>query len=276
MKLDKYVSSNRAIWDSWSEHQSRSTFYDIDGFKAGSSHLRPYEIDEVGPVTGKDLLHLQCRFGTETLSWARLGAKVTGVDFSDTAIQVARQLAGDLGIPARFVTSDIYALSNTIADTFDIIYTSRGVIGWLPELDGWAKTITRHLRPGGFFYITEIHPVARVFANEPGVTGLVPRYDYFGREQPLVFSASRHTSYASEAGNSETPEDESVYCWTHTLGDLVTALARSGLHIDFIREFPFCDWELSFTRQVAENEWYARAEVAVDIPLFFSLRASKP
>ena len=164
--MDKYLKANRALWDEWTGINYRSNFYKVADFKAGLNKLRAYEMAEVGPVDGKELLHLQCHFGLDTLCWARLGARVTGVDFSAAAISQARALAEDVGLDAHFVQSDIYELPQHLEGGFDVVYTSRGVLGWLPDIERWARVAAHFVRPGGFFYITEIHPVAQVFESE--------------------------------------------------------------------------------------------------------------
>src|SRR5438876_5754403 len=126
--MDEYRQSNRILWNNWAQIHVNSKLYDVEGFKAGKLSLKPIELEEVGDVAGKSLLHLQCHFGKDTLSWARLGATVTGADFSDRAIEMARNLASELGIPAKFVLSDLYGLPDVLQGEFDIVYTSYGAI----------------------------------------------------------------------------------------------------------------------------------------------------
>src|SRR6187549_40971 len=143
-----YLAVNRSLWDEWAAINRRSAFYNLAGFKVGGVLLRTYEIEEVGEVAGSDLLHLQCHFGLDTLSWARLGARVTGFDFSEQAIADARALAAEIGIPATFILSDVLDLPADLDSRFDVVYTSRGVLGWLSDLERWARGIARVLRPG--------------------------------------------------------------------------------------------------------------------------------
>ena len=157
---------NQQLWDEWTRIHETSSFYDLEGFRRGGIRLRPYEVEEIGDVAGRELLHLQCHFGIDTLSWARLGARVTGADFSPAAIVLATRLAGELELDARFVRSDLYDLPNVLEGEFDLVYTSRGVLGWLPDISRWARVVSHFLKPGGTFYITEIHPVAQAFENE--------------------------------------------------------------------------------------------------------------
>jgi len=122
-------------------------------FRNGEVHLYPIEIEEVGDVRGKSLLHLQCHFGMDTMSWARLGADVTGLDFSDNAIETARQISAELEIPARFVCSNIYDAPNVLSEKFDIVFTSYGALCWLPDLKKWGEVVAHFVKPGGIFYI---------------------------------------------------------------------------------------------------------------------------
>jgi len=145
---DRYLASNRALWDEWADINARSEFYRIDEFRAGVSKLRPYELEEVGPVRAKTLLHLQCHFGLDTLSWAREGAVVTGADFSPRALEIARALADELGIPATFVESDLYELPERLQGQFDVVYTSRGAIGWLPDVRSISAALGSGIRTG--------------------------------------------------------------------------------------------------------------------------------
>ena len=269
--MDKYLAANRALWDEWADINFRSDFYRVADFRAGLNKLRSYEMAEIGPVDGKELLHLQCHFGLDTLCWARLGARVTGIDFSAVAISRARGLAEDVGLAARFVQSDIYELPDRLEGAFDIVYTSRGVLGWLPDIDRWGKVAAHFVKPGGFFYITEIHPIAEVFDDSDGVRDLRLRYPYFSHAEPI--SLATHGSYADRTAQV-TQEVE--YGWSHGMGDIVSALTAAGLRIDFLHEFPFVEWPLSFLQPAADGTHRLPPEHDGKLPLFFSLKASKP
>src|SRR5690349_4103733 len=169
--LEASFASNERLWDAWTKVHAEGEFYDVAGFREGGVRIRPYEIEALGDVTGKSLLHLQCHFGLDTLSWARLGATVTGVDFSEDAIAYARTLAAELDIPATFVCSDIYHLPEALDGQFDIVFTSYGVLSYLGDLGAWGQVIAHFLKPGGTFYIVEFHPFAESFEEVPPPDG---------------------------------------------------------------------------------------------------------
>ena len=166
----------------------RSDFYDVAGFKAGKSTLMPVEVEEVGDVAGKSLLHLQCHFGLDTMSWARLGAKATGVDFSEPAIALARSLSDELAIDVRFVHSNVYDLPENLEGRFDIVFTSYGAVNWLPDLAGWARVVSHFLKPGGTFYVIDGHPFTWGLDDE-NPDDIIIRYPYFRSDEPLKFEA---------------------------------------------------------------------------------------
>lgn len=266
--------SNRALWDRWTEINTASDFYDLDSFKADPERVTigRDQRDEVGDVAGRSLLHVQCHFGLDSLSWARLGANVTGVDFSPKAIAAARSLATEIGIAAIFVESDVYDLRDALEGQFDIVYTSTGVLGWLPDIEDWARVVAHFVRPGGFLYLTEIHPVALVFEDEgvePGELRLA--YPYWSHEDPHVIPVQG--SYADrEAALPGFVE----HVWNHSLGEIVTALIKAGLRLEFLHEFDFVRWSLDFLVRSEDGRYRLPDGSNGDLPLFFSLKASKP
>jgi SAM-dependent methyltransferase len=269
--VSDYLEANKRLWNEWAGINARSEFYDVERFKQGGIRLRDYELDEVGDVAGKDLLHLQCHFGLDTMSWARLGANVTGADFSEESIFTARALAQELVIPARFVVSELTELPPKLKGDFDIVYTSRGVLGWLPDLDAWAAVVAHFLRPGGTFYITEGHPMLWVFDDAEGVRELRFKYPYFGRREPLEIPV--RGSYADPSADVREPLE---YSWSHDMGEIVTAIAGAGLRIEFLHEFPFVEWPVPFLDQGEDGKWRIPEGTPAEVPLFFSLKATKP
>jgi SAM-dependent methyltransferase len=272
-RTSQAIRENNALWDEWTAIHAASAFYDLDGFKRGGLRLREHEIAEIGDVAGRDLLHLQCHFGIDTLSWARLGARVTGADFSGAAIELARSLADELGLPeARFVRSDLYDLPAVLEGDFDVVYTSRGVLGWLPDVRRWARVVAHFLRPGGTFYITEIHPVAQAFENEgvgPGELRLA--YPYWSHADPLRFDVKG--SYADPSAPTEGLVEHG---WNHSLGEIVTALIDAGLRIERLREYDFVEWPVDFLVRSDDGRYRLPPGSKGQLPLFFSIRATKP
>ncbi len=272
--MDEALRSNRRLWDAWTNIHVASDFYDVASFRNGERPIRiaDYEREEVGSVEGRTLLHLQCHFGLDTLSWARLGATVTGIDFSEAAIAAARDLASEVGLPARFLVSDIDGLPDVLDERFDIVYTSNGVLGWLPDIASWGRVAARFVRPGGFLYVTEIHPVAQAFETEgvePGELRLT--YPYWSHDEPLRFDV--HGSYADR----DAPTDGLVeYGWDHSLGEIVTSLADAGLRLEFLHEFDFVRWPVDFLVEGEDRRWHLPPGSKGSLPLFFSLKATKP
>jgi SAM-dependent methyltransferase len=257
---------NRANWDDRVPVHVASEFYDLGGFRAGASSLRPFESAEAGDVAGKRLVHLQCHLGLDTLSWARAGALVTGLDFSEPAIQAARSLAAGLAIDASFVTSDVYdAVTALDGRRFDVVYTGIGALVWLPDMPGWAAVVAALLAPGGFLYLVEGHPLAQVLDD---ATGTVIVRDYFN-DQPLVWDSPY--TYTDGRALRHTRSVE----FQHQLGHIVTALAGAGLRIDFLHEHDFETFQRFESLERHDGQYrfpagHARA------PLMFSLRATLP
>ena len=265
--MDKRLEANRRNWNERTPVHAASGFYDVAGFKAGKITLRPIERAEVGDVSGKTLLHLQCHFGLDTMSWARLGARATGVDFSDDAIALARALNEEIGADTRFIRADVYDLPDVLDEEFDVVFTSYGALVWLPDLDRWAEVVCRHLKPGGIFYIVEFHPVLTTL--EPAENGVaLPFYSYFREE---LFFSGGEPSYAGDK-HIASPN----YEWQHSLGEIVTALVSAGLRIEFLHEFPFCNYQALPTMARGEDGWWRFPEKNDCIPQMFSIRAVKP
>ncbi len=266
-------AANRELWDELTAIHERSAFYDVEGFLAGALSLTAPELDELGPsVPGKRLLHLQCHIGLDTLSWARLGATVTGVDFSGRAIALARRLAAQTGLPATFVESDLYALSAKLDERFDIVFTSWGAICWLPDLQRWAQLIADHLSPGGIFYIAEFHPFLFALADDHEEP-LLARDSYFHRAAASAWANDGRGSYADPEAHVAAAVE---YQWNHPLGEIVSALTAAGLTIEYLHEFrrleehQRLDWPCLGQRPDGS---LALRRLRDEFPLAFSLRA---
>ncbi|MDC0767477.1 class I SAM-dependent methyltransferase [Streptomyces sp. HD] len=262
--------ANRSLWNERVPLHAAGSFYDLDGFRAGADPLRDFELAEVGDVTGRSLLHLQCHMGQDTLSWARRGAaRVVGLDFSEPAVETARGLAADLGLGpdrAAFVAADVYDAADAVPDpAYDIVYTGGGALCWLPDLRRWAETAASLVAPGGFLYLAEFHPVTDVLDDETG--SRVVR-DYFDRDAQVWDVPG---TYGSD--RTDTVHNRSVE-WQHPVGEVVTALAAAGLRIEFLHEHDVSLFR-RFENFEKQGDHYRFPAGRPRIPLMYSLRARK-
>lgn len=269
--MDHYRKTNRSLWDSWAEINSRAASYRTDEFRAGANKLHTIELEEVGDVRGKSLLHLQCHFGLDTLSWARLGAQVTGLDFSPKGIEIARGLSHELNIPADFICCDLYDLPSHLDKQFDIVFTSYGVLCWLPDLGAWARLIARYLKPGGRFHIAEFHPLVYAFDPERSEQRLEPILSYFSTETPQLWV--EQGSYADRAADFR----HDSYVWPHSVSEILNCLIGARLRVEHFNEFPYCvDNVLPGVMHEGTDGWWRLKENPESLPLLFSLKAVKP
>jgi SAM-dependent methyltransferase len=256
---------NRAMWDERVPIHVGSDFYDVEGFLAGRSELRAFERDELGDVTGKTLVHLQCHFGLDTLSWAREGARVSGLDFSKPAVEAAQAIAARAGIDADFVAADVYDAPAALGDRrFDIVYTGLGALNWLPDLERWAHVIRRLLAPGGRLYLVEFHPFASTLADDE----LTVAYPYF-HDEPLSFDDPG--TYADDS--AATTQNRSLE-WNHGFAEVITAIPGAGLQIELLHEHDhtlFARWP--FLERRGDGTYQLPAD-RPSLPLMYSLVAS--
>ncbi|MFB6457831.1 class I SAM-dependent methyltransferase [Chitinophaga sp. Hz27] len=260
----KWFSVNKQLWNNKTEVHLGSEFYAVDAFKAGKSSLNAIELEEVGAVEGKHLLHLQCHFGMDTISWAKNGAVVTGLDLSDKAITAAEDLAAQLAVPATFVCANVYDTTKVISGEFDIVYTSYGTIGWLPDLDIWAKEIAAKLKPGGFFYMVDFHPIVWMFDDQFKEI----QYSYFN-QAPIV-----ETTNGTYADRSADLHDTS-YGWNHPTSEVLNALKRAGLTLEFFNEHTSSPYNcFANTVEVAPGLFQIKG-LEEKIPMLFSLKFTK-
>jgi len=272
---EQELAENRKLWDAWTAIHTTGEFYDVQRFRddPNDGRIEAWEQAEVGDVGGKTLLHMQCHFGLDTLSWARLGARVTGVDFSEPAIAFANELAAETGLAdrARFVVSNVYDLPGPLeGETFDIVYTGRGALGWLPDLGPWAEAVASFLKPGGCFYIHEGHPVMwAIDDDQTEPNGLRLAYDYWGGE---TLSFPVEGSYADPEADVDADVEHG---WNHSLGEIVTVLASNGLRIELLDEKRTLHWPASFLVELDTGHHGFPPEQRGTIPLMYSLRARK-
>ncbi|TNE50192.1 MAG: class I SAM-dependent methyltransferase [Bacteroidetes bacterium] len=261
---DQYFEANRRAWNLRTEAHAKSDFYNLRGWKKGQTSLQEIELRELGDVSGKKLLHLQCHFGQDTLSWARMGAEVTGCDLSDASIETARKLAAETGLDARFIRCNVYDLPQHLDDKFDIVFTSYGVIGWLPDLDRWAEVIAYFLKDGGVFYMAEFHPV--VWMLDEGMEFIKYPYHNAG-----VITTENSGTYADREAAIHYTE----YGWNHSLGEVINSLLRQGLKLEFLNEYSYSPYNC-FDKTVKGVDGNYRIMGLEDkIPMVYSLMAVK-
>jgi len=260
--MDEYFKTNQELWDAKTPVHLDSEMYDMKAFLAGKNTLDKIELEGVGDVKGKSILHLQCHFGQDSMCWQRLGAQVTGVDFSGKAIEKAREINDQLGLNAKFVQSDIYSLPENLNEKFDIVFTSYGTITWLPDLDKWAKVIRHFLKPNGFFYIAEFHPSWYAFDFDTKL----PAFNYFNHGEPYM--DIEEGTYA----DSKAKISKKEYFWTHSLSETMTALLKAGLTLEEFKEFDYSPWNcFPNLTQRAERE-FVFDEYKVSIPHVYSMK----
>jgi 2-polyprenyl-3-methyl-5-hydroxy-6-metoxy-1,4-benzoquinol methylase len=267
-KKKRWVDLNRKWWDERAGSHAASEFYDLDAFRAGSDSLRPFERDELGvDPSGLDVLHLQCHLGTDTLSWARRGARVVGLDFSEPAIAQARSLARDIGVDAEFVVADVYDAVDALGGrTFDVVYTGVGALSWLPDIDRWAEVAAALLKPGGVLYVVEIHPFLFPWADtkKPKL-----QFPYFGEVES-------NDAFGSYTDRDLPTTNNHVFERNWGIGAVVTAAIRAGLVVELVTEHEI-GVEQKWPFMVRDDDGFWRMpDDRPSIPQLWSLRARQP
>jgi SAM-dependent methyltransferase len=263
-------AANRAWWNGVVESHVKSPSYLTAAFRDGGDTLHPIESDEIGDVAGKRLVHLQCHFGLDTLSLARRGAMVTGLDFSANALAQARTLAQDVGIEARFVESNVYDAGVALGETYDIAYVTWGAINWLPDIARWARVVASVLKPGGFLYLLEGHPAALMLSQQTKDDPLTPHWPYFAHAEPNVLD--EQGTYADrDAKFAHTVTHE----WAHPISEILGALIGAGMAIEMFHEHDRLAWQLWPCLEYDGARMYRLPEGKIRLPLSFSLKATK-
>lgn len=259
-----YQNINRQSWNDRVDSHLKSEFYDVEGFLKGETSLKEIELPILGDVSGKSILHLQCHFGQDTLSLARMGAKCTGIDLSDKAIASAKELNGKLGLDAKFLACDVYDTPQHVEGKFDIVYTSYGTIGWLPDLDRWASVISHFLKPGGKLVFVEFHPVVWMFDDD--FTEV--KYPYHNAE-PIV--EEENGTYADR----EAEINLKYVSWNHGLGEVMTALLNHGLKLTSFLEYNYSPYDCFAHTIEFETGKFRIEHLGGKIPMVYSLVAEK-
>ncbi len=259
-----YLQVNKKTWNEKVDVHIDSDFYENENFLKGKSTLNAIELELLGDLSGKSVLHLQCHFGQDTISFARLGAKATGVDLSDKAIERAKEFNTQLGLDAEFVCCDIYDTPNHIDEKFDIVFTSYGTIGWLPDLNQWAKVVSHFLKPGGKFVMADFHPVVWMYDNDFKEVF----YHYFNVEP--IFEEETGT-YADK----EAKIENKTISWNHPISEILNALIQSGLELDQFNEFDYSPYNCFNKTEEFEPGKFRLAPFGNKIPMVYSILATK-
>lgn len=262
--MEDYIGINKKLWDERVPEHFKSSFYDVPGFLKGNNSLSVLEQELLNNIRGKSILHLQCHFGLDTISLSRMGTIATGVDFSENAIATARQLAHETGQNTQFICSDIYELPSVLSQRFNMVYTSFGVIGWLPDLNKWAQTIHHFLKPDGIFLMAEFHPVVWMFNNNFNAI----EYSYFNRG-PI--KELEEGTYA----NKNAPLSLDSITWNHSLQDVLQALIRNKIEITDFREYDYSPYNcFNETIELTPGRFCIK-NLENKIPMVYSIKGQK-
>ena len=260
-----YVSTNKKLWNAKTPVHFESDFYDVNSFIAGKGSLNSIESDLLGDIRGQSVLHLQCHFGMDTISLARRGAVATGVDLSDVAISKARELNHAVDANARFIESDVYSLDKELDEQFDVVFTSYGVVGWLPDMDRWAKTVAKFLKPGGRFIMAEFHPVVWIFSDD---------------FKKIEYSYTDPTPIIEELEGTYTDRKADIknrsISWNHGLAPVLGGLMRNGLTLTHFQELDYSPYDcFEHTIEVEVGKYQIRG-LERKIPMVYSVVGVKP
>lgn len=279
MSNDAFMAQNKRNWDDRASlHAQPTTGYRLDRYRDDRTLLSDvvdFDRSYFGDLDGLRVLHLQCHIGTDTLSLARLGAKVTGVDQSGASLEAARELFESVDTPGRFVESNVYdAVDALDGEQFDLVYTGVGSLNWLPDIARWGAVVGALVRPGGSFYIREGHPVGYAIDDgddvPPGELRL--KYPYFETEAPLTFDEADTYVDTDGAKITETRSHE----WNHGLGEVFMALTSAGLQVHTLDEHRFLDWKM-IPQQIERDELFYLPDDQIDmVPMMYSIAAVRP
>ena len=266
-------TANLANWNDRVAAHLASPGYDVEGFIADPervSKVVTLDREELGDMGGRSLLHLQCHIGLDTLSWARLGAQVTGLDFSPAAIDAAREISRRAQAPAEFVLADVYEAPEVLGKTYDIVYASEGVLCWLPDVAAWARVLRRLTRPGGTAYIRDGHPIFHALDHDRSDGRLELIGSYF--EGP----ASRYDEPGTYVDSDVAIAHTVNYEWDHSLGEIVNAFIDAGFRIESLREYRISGYQALPSMVKSRDGWWSLPAEAAQVPSMFSIRATLP
>jgi SAM-dependent methyltransferase len=264
MKTSDYININKSTWNDKVDVHIESDFYDMEGFLNGKLTLNAIELELLGNVKGKKVLHLQCHFGQDTMTFSRIGAIATGIDFSEKAIEKAREFNQNLGLDANFICCDIYDLPNHLNEKFDIVFTSYGTIGWLPDLNKWAKVVSHFLKPDGKFVMADFHPVVWMFDNDFREVF----YNHFNTEEIIEDESGTYADREAEIANQ-------TITWNHPTSELLNALITNGLELNSFNEFDYSPYNCFNETEEFEPNKFRIKHLENKIPMVYSLSATK-
>lgn len=259
-----YIEINKQSWNKRTDSHLKSDFYDVESFLKGKSSLNPIELALLGDVQGKSILHLQCHFGQDTLSLGRLGAEVTGIDLSDKAIKSANELAEKTNVNATFICCDIYDLPHHLTGQFDMVFTSYGTIGWLPDLDKWAKIVAQFLKPRGKFVFVEFHPVVWMFDDDFEKI----KYNYFNTGEIIEMEEG---TYADRNADLQLE----YIMWNHSMSEVLNSLIKNGIEINSFDEFNYSPYNCFNKTIEFEPGKYRIKHLENNIPMVYAIEGTK-
>jgi ubiquinone/menaquinone biosynthesis C-methylase UbiE len=265
MNMDAdYFETNRKSWNEKTKVHIASDFYDNENFLMGKCTLKSIELGLLGDIRGKSILHLQCHFGQDSISLSRMGARVTGTDISDEAIKQARIFAEKTQSGTKFICCNVYDLAEYSDEQFDIVFTSYGTIGWLPDLDRWAAIVSRFLKPGGRFIFVEFHPVVWMFDDEFEKVG----YNYFNTGPIIEKEKGDYANPGALAG-------QELVGWNHSIGEVLGSLIKNGLEINSFDEFDYSPFNCFRHTIESEPGKFRIEQFDNKIPMVYALQATK-
>lgn len=264
MNEQDYFDINKKAWNNKVDIHLESDFYNQEGFLKGNNSIPEIDLKLLGDVKGKSILHLQCHFGQDSLSLARMGAKVTGIDISDKAIETAKKINDQLDLDAQFICCNVYDTLENINGKFDIVYTSYGTIGWLPDIDKWAEIISKSLKPNGKFIFVEFHPVIWMFDDD------FKKIKYHYHNEKTIIETNTGT-YANKEANIQTD----YVGWNHSLSEVFTSLIKNGLEIQHFNEYDYSPYNCFNETIEFEKGKFRIKHLENKIPMVFNITSIK-
>ena len=262
---ENYIDVNRKAWDQRTEVHVNSEFYDNERFLKTKASLNQIELDILGDnLIGKKVLHLQCHFGQDSISLAQLGAEVTGVDFSPKAIETANQLAIETNTDIEFICCDIFDLPNRLKGEFDLVFSSYGTIGWLPDIDKWGSIVSHFLKPQGELLLVEFHPA--VWMYDDNFTHI--EFGYFNSKPILETESGSYT-------DADAPIETTMITWNHPLSDVLNSTIKNGLSVDVLNEYNYSPYDVfPGTEKIGDRQFIVK-KLGDQFPLVYALKCTK-